>query len=193
MFIYGDWTDEITGINVMLPDGSEVVADVPINTLVNADGFTSHFDSIVTDERYFIGGSDVLGNINPFLRYFQDNTVSEFDPHAPSGQNVMPVGSAFETRTAQLSSWGCEGLKLYLVADVAYGHSATYLNRPDPQYYLPEFHRTEPWRIEYWNENNNLDGANPASTADIMVQVFDWQHGATVDPDYPNPDNLLTC
>jgi len=190
MFIYGDWTDEITGINVMLPDGSEVVADVPINTLVNADGFTSHFDSIVTDERYFIGGSDVLGNINPFLRYFQDNTVSEFDPHAPSGQNVMPVGSAFETRTAQLSSWGCEGLKLYLVADVAYGHSATYLNRPDPQYYLPEFHRTEPWRIEYWNENNNLDGANPASTADIMVQVFDWQHGATVDPDYPNPDNL---
>jgi hypothetical protein len=190
IFMYGEWTEELTGINVMLPDGSEEVAVIPNNTLVNADGFTSHFDSIVTDERYFVGGSDVVGNMNPYLRYFRDNATGEFDPHAPLGQNVMPVGSAFETRTAQLGSWGWDGLRLYMVADVAYGHSATYLNRPDPQYYLPEFHRTEPWRIEYWNENNNLDGADPASTADVMIQVFDWQHGATVDPDYPNPDNL---
>ena len=190
IFIYNDGTMEFPGINVMMPGGSEVIADVPMYTLVNADGFTSHFDSIVTDERYFIGGMDVEGNLNPYLRYFRDNTVSEFDPDVPSGQNVMPVGSPFETRTAQLGSWLWGGMKLYLVADVAYGHSATYLNRPDPQYYLPEFHRTEPWRIEYWNENNNLDSTDPASTADVMIQVFDWQHGATVDPEYPNPDNL---
>ncbi len=191
IFIYGGlYSDVLDGIDVMLPDGSEVPADLHVNNLVNADGYTSHFDSIVTDERYFLGGSDATGNINPFLRYFTDNATTEFDPHVPSGQNVLPVGSEFETRTAYLGNWGYEGLKLYLVADVAYGQSATYLNRPDPQYYLPEFHRTEPWRIEYWNENNNIDSMIPTSTADVVVQVFDWQHGATVDPDYPNPDNL---
>ncbi|MFH1514392.1 MAG: hypothetical protein ABIG42_02925, partial [bacterium] len=63
-------------------------------------------------------------------------------------------------------------------------------NRPDPQYYLPAFHRTEAWRIEYWIENNNLLRTDPTSTADVVVQVFDWQHGATVDPAYPDPLNL---
>ena len=185
----GYWTP-FSDIKVMQPGGAEEDALIGLHSLLNADGFTSHFDSIVTDERYFLNGTDFLGNLNPFIRYFNKYTTDTFDPHAPTGHNVMQVGSPFEVRTAQLAGWGLGGLVLYLVADVAYGHSATYLNRPDPQYYLPEYNRTEPWRTEYWIENNNLDAADPLSTADVMIQVFDWQQGATVDPDYPNPDNL---
>ena len=190
IFIQQGWPNSFSDIKVMQPGGAEVDAEFVSMALANADGFTSHFDSIVTDDRYFIGGSDVAGSLNPFLRYFNSYDTDTFDPDAPTGHNVMPVGSPAEVRTAQLGDWGFGGLELYLVADVAYGHSATYLNRTDPQYYLPEYNRTEPWRVEYWIENNNLDHTDPLSTADVMIQVFDWQHGATVDPDYPNPDNM---
>ncbi len=190
IFIQDAWVNSYPDIQMMQPDSAVEEAELPTYSLINADGFTSHFDSIVTDERYFIGGSDVPGNLNPFLRYFNKYATDAFDPHAPTGHNVMQVGSPFEVRTAQLGEWGMSGMVFYLVADVAYGHSATYLNRPDPQYYLPAYNRTEPWRTEYWIENNNLDDTDPSSTADVMIQVFDWQHGATVDPDYPNPANL---
>ena len=181
------WSD----INVCPPDGIEVPVKLPHGSVRNADGYTSHFDSIVTDDRYFHNGTDVPGNVNPFIRYFEDYSDSPFDPASPTGHNVMPTGSDWETQKALISSMGImSGIPFYIVADVAYGQSAVFANRQSPQYYLPAFHRTEPWRMEYWIENNNLDETNPLSTVEVVVQVFDWQHGATVDPGYPDPGNL---
>ena len=191
IFITPAQFSQFPDIKVMKPDGTEEGASPGLYYLLNADGWTSHYDDLVTDERYFIGGTDVPGNINPFLRYFEDYTVSDFDPFHPDGQNVMAVGGNYETKTAIFSEYLMfeSGVDLYAVADVAYGQSATFANRQNPQYYLPAFHRTEPWRIEYWIENNTLAEEDPATSADVVVQVFDWQQGATVDPNYPNPSN----
>ncbi|MFH1514039.1 MAG: hypothetical protein ABIG42_01125, partial [bacterium] len=191
IFIAPTFTLTYPDIKVTDTDGLEQPADVNLSFLENADGFTSHYDELVSDERYFIGGEDVPGNLNPFLRFYDDPDDSTFDPLAPSGHNVMSVGSAYYERTAILSNpyYGTP-LEFFIIADVAYGQSATYLNRPDPKYYLPWFNRTEPWRIEYWIENNNLSDSDPASTADVVIQVFDWQHGATVDAGFPDPANL---
>ena len=165
----------------------------PWDGFLNADGYTNDYDWLPTDTRYFIWGNDIQGSLNPFLRYFEDYSTGTFDPHAPSGQNVMAVGAGYYTRIAVFSSHIFDmpiPFEFYVVADVAYGQSATLANRSNPQYYLPAFHRTEPWKVEYWVENNNLEPYNTTSTADLVVQVCDWQQGATVDPTYPNPSNL---
>jgi hypothetical protein len=184
--------DDFSGLSIINPDGTEEDIEFENEVLLNADGYTSHYDWLPTDTRYFMGGEDVPANINPYLRYFDDYGTDPFDPQAPAGHNVMPVGSLEETRRAVISGqrfYG-EGMDLYAIADVAYGQSAIFLNRTDPQYYLPAFNRTEAWRTEYWIENNNLNEGDPTSTAEVVVQVFDWQHSATVDPGYPNPANL---
>jgi hypothetical protein len=190
-----DQFDQMTDsdIKVMRPSGTEEDAAIQYAgaSLLNADGYTSHYDELVTDSRYFIGGTDVPGNLNPFLRFFEDYSDGAFDPAAPAGWNVMPTGSSVYTRTAYFNYEVLErSLNFYIVADVAYGQSAVFANRMNPQYYLPAFSRTEPWRVEYWIENNNLSYMDSNSTADVVVQVFDWQHNATVDPSFPNPSNL---
>lgn len=179
-------------IDIMKPDGTTEDVNMCMSelSLMNADGYTSHYDWLTTDERYFIGGTDIPGNINPFLRFFDDFNTDPFDPLAPAGHNVMPVGAGYKNRIAVLSQAVLFDIfEFYIIADVAYGQSAVLANRTNPQYYLPAFNRTEPWRVEYWIENNTLAAFNPLSTADLVVQVFDWQHGATVDPTYPDPAN----
>jgi hypothetical protein len=178
-------------ILVTLPDGTQEPAEYALWYFLNPDGLTSHYDGLVNDERYFPEAINCPGNLNPYLRFFDDPGTATFDPHAPSGHNVMPVGSDVDERTLVLSSgWGYNGEALYVVADVAYGQSAVFANRQNPQYYLPSFNRTEPWRMEYWIENNTLSSSDPLSSADVFVQIFDWQHNATVDPNYPDPANL---
>jgi hypothetical protein len=181
-------------IKVMKPDAT--LEDAHLNRaydgFLNADGYTSDYDWLPTDTRYFINGNDLAGNLNPFLRFFEDYTTNPFDPQSPSGHNVMPVGSGYNSKIAVFSRLVFDidiPFEFYVVADVAYGQSAVFSNRTSPQYYLPAFNRTEPWKVEYWIENNNLQAYNTTSTADFVVQVCDWQHSAVVDPDYPNPAN----
>jgi hypothetical protein len=180
-------------IMVMKPDGTEEPAQINYihDGLLNADGYTSHFDSLVMDDRYFPGGTDVPGNLNPFLRFFESYTTGAFDPQNPTGHNVMKVGADWYDRVAVFDKETLShGLSFYIVADVAYGQSATLANRTNPQYYLPSFNRTEAWRAEYWLENNTLRGGDNTSSSDVVVQVFDWQQGFAEDPTYPNPANL---
>ena len=183
------------GIQVLKPDNTtqDAVLNDSWDGFLNADGYTNDYDWLPTDTRYFISGTDLPGNLNPFLRYFEDYDTGAFDPHAPSGHNVMAVGDGYYSKIAEFSHYLLESstiLEFYVVADVAYGQSAVLANRANPQYYLPAFNRTEPWKVEYWTENNNLLAGDTTSTADLVVQVCDWQQGATVDPSYPNPSNL---
>ena len=179
------------GIDMMKPDGVSESTVVGSSLLLNPDGYTSHHSDIIHDSRYFIADSTISGNIFPYIRFFDDFSTADFDPNAPAGHNVMPVGSSISTKTMVINAdFLNDEINLYVIADMAYGQSATFVNRTSPQYYLPAFNRTEPWRIEYWTENNNLDYSVTGSKTDLVVQVFDWQQSATVDPNYPDPANL---
>ena len=145
----------VSSMKITKPDGSQMDASNDPWFVMNADGFTSHYDELVNDPRYFISSQDCPATLNPYLRFFESYSSGVFDPLAPSGHNVMPTGSTAYSRTAVLWPY-YEQLWFYIVADVAYGQSATLKNRQNPQYYLPSFNRTEPWRMEYWIENNNL-------------------------------------
>jgi hypothetical protein len=180
-----------SSLKVMRPDGTEEDAEYQNYFVLNADGLTSHYDELVNDPRYFIDNTNCPGNLNPYLRFFEDPSTGTFNPNAPAGHNVMPTGSPKYKRSAVLNKWfGYDNKDFYIVADIAYGQSAVFANRTNPQYYLPSFNRTEPWRMEYWLENNTLNYNDANSSVDLFVQVFDWQHAATVDPNYPNPANL---
>jgi hypothetical protein len=182
---------EVSPFTVTKPDGTEETAGIDAWSILNPDGFTSHYDELINDTRYFIHGEDCPSNLNPFIRFFDNFGMGTFDPHAPSGYNVMPVGSDVDIKTAVFATAPYDNIfRFFIVADVAYGQSAVLANRTNPHYFLPSFNRTEPWRVEYYIENNNLSSADPNATADVVVQVFDWQHAASVDPNYPDPANL---
>jgi len=171
-------------------DGTQEDARISMGSILNAEGYTSHYDELIDDTRYFVSSEDAPANLNPYLRFFESWSMGTFDPQNPTGYNVMPVGQTIYERTVVISGESSDMIGLYIVADVAYGQSAVLANRTNPQYYLPAFNRTEPWRMEYWIENNNLVYDDETSTADLVIQVFDWQHNAAVDPAFPNPANL---
>ena len=85
---------------------------------------------------------------------------------------------------------------LYLT--MGYGFGARKPDRLAPKYYNPEFNRNAAWKIAVtppegvdppvmgntWDDNDN------AATYDVVVEVYDWQIGATVAtaPDFADAD-----
>jgi hypothetical protein len=172
-------------------DGETLKARANVSLISNPDGYTSHFDSLATDTNYFDPPRDYNANINPYKRYFVDATSGAFDPQSPSGHNVMHTGATWDNTNYIFNSDPTEPvLDFAFVVDCAYGHSATWENRPTPYYFLPEYNRKEAWKVDYTIVSNDLQSGDTGSSAQIQVQVCDWQAGLTADPDYPNPDNM---
>ena len=71
----------------------------------------------------------------------------------------------------------------------AYGASAQLAQRLNPTYYNPEFNRKEAWKVNaipggYWDSSDNVNPVN------VIVEVFDWQSGATVNPNLVNTTDV---
>ncbi len=156
-------------------------------TVINPDGMTTHFDEIAGDINYFNPPKEIDGNLNPFKRYFTDPSTPAFDPFIPVGHNVFPAESGWETQEYIINSSQIEGtIEFVFVLDASYGHSAVYTTRDNPEYYLPNYNRKEAWRVDVAITDNSLAADNITSTAAIQVDVYDWQAGRTVDPNYPD-------
>ena len=151
--------------------------------ITNADGYTTHFST-----------GRFSSNCHPFKRYFVNPNSGTFDPHNPTGYNVMKTGAGWETQSFMLDTTLTPAtFEFDLVIDGSYGQSAVFATRSDPQYYLPAFNRKEAWSVEIVTVNNTLQGGNSSSFADLQIKVKDWQAGATVSPTYPDCplDNIL--
>ncbi len=177
-------------------DGETLKARANTSLVMNPHGYTHHFDGLAADENYFYPPLDYNANINPYRRYFVDASTGAFDPHVPVGHNVMGTGAEPETQDYIFKLTGNNPLDFVFVVDCAYGHSATYENRPTPYYFLPEYNRKEAWKV---NVNvlddpgtfaDNLRAGDTSSELQIQVEVCDWQAGLIADPEYPNTDNL---
>jgi hypothetical protein len=160
-------------------------------TLTNADGMTTHFDEIPENPNYFNPPIDIPGNLNPYRNYFQDVDTAPFDPHAPAGYNVFPVGSDWQVQDYILDTTTLSGvIEFIFIIDASYGHSAVLANRQNPQYYLPQFNRKEAWRVDVGIVQNGLKAKDANSGMWISIEVFDWQGSRTIDPAYPDPTHL---
>lgn len=171
---------------VHLPGGIEEPALGNVGMLVNADGYTSHFDSLAENVQYFGAPKNYSGNINPFKRFFENPTGGTFDPLFPEGHNVLRTGASWGSNIFELKPPSFGNINFVFIADCAYGVSAKLSNRYSPLYYLPWFNRKEAWKTTVTILNNNFIGGNLQSTASIRVTARDWQAGLLATPEYPN-------
>jgi hypothetical protein len=177
---------------VRLGEMSFTTAEANVSLLANADGYTQHFDSLAEDTHYFDPPKyNYDANINPYKRYFENPSVAAFDPNNPVGHNVMKTGASWETQYYVFNvPQGATALDFGFIVDCSYGVSAKFSNRFTPYYFLPEFNRKEAWKVEASIISNDLESGNTTSTAQIKVEVCDWQAGLAADPNYPDTTNL---
>ena len=186
----GNWNFPST--IVRLGEMSFTTARANVSLLANADGYTQHFDSLAEDTHYFDPPKfSYDANINPYKRYFVNPSTAAFDPHNPVGHNVMKTSAGWETQYYIFNiPQGATALDFGFVVDCSYGVSAKFSNRNSPWYFLPEFNRKEAWKVETSVISNELASGNTTSTAQINVEVCDWQTGLVADPNYPDTSNL---
>ncbi len=168
--------------------------------LLNADGYSTIFDSIVEPAL----GMAYPGNLVPFVNLFYDPSDGNYDIVAnpnngftdlenPSGRNVFPMGSDEETTDLVFASQ-TGVFEFTLALEAAYGQSAIRYSRMDPKYFLPEFNRKEAYSVDISIDVNELLAGDSTSSASLTVSVIDWQAGiqpvATWDPDTIPLDSL---
>jgi hypothetical protein len=184
-------TTDFSQIGVFMDATTSDPARVNVSLVANADGYTHHFDELALDTHYFDPPRNYDANINPYKRYFEDGTAGVFDPHNPSGYNVMEPGQTWETQNYIFNiPSGGSPIDFAFIADCTYGVSAVFKNRQTPYYFLPEFNRKEAWKVSVTTSYNALVGGNTASTAVFIAHASDWQAGMVADPNYPNTTNL---
>lgn len=145
------------------------------NFIINADGYSTHFNT-----------GRFTANCHPYKRFFVNPSTGSFDPHNPSGFNVMKVGAGWETQSFILdTSTSPASFQFDLVVDATYGQSAVYTTRANPTYYLPAFNRKEAWSVDVTQISNLLAGGDSSSYVDLQIQIKDWQAGSTVSATYP--------
>ncbi|MCG3152335.1 MAG: hypothetical protein GEEBNDBF_01629 [bacterium] len=185
---------------VLLAAGTQEIVpgfNVDPRVVVNPEGYTSQVNSIAL--QYFPGLTAVA---HPYKILSLDNEVGNYDPSQstgwvrldePRGHNVLPMGSTYRTTTYRLRlPGGTSQINFGYVLTASYGFSAqgkgTALGqRAQPRYFLPEFHRKEAWKIETSVVNNFLVDNNPASSCEVQVRVWDWQHAAATMADPFDP------
>jgi hypothetical protein len=166
-------------------------ATANVSMVLNPDGYTSHFDTLAEDTNYFNPPLDYDAAINPYKRFFEDAATGAFDPNNPAGYNVLPVGSDWETVNYIFNvPTGGSMLDFVFVVDCAYGQSATFQNRTNPYYFLPEFNRKEAWKVTTTPSSGRFYAGNSSSSMSFDVSICDWQAGLAADPAYPNTTNL---
>lgn len=181
---------DAAGIVLSAPT-DEVVPDFHADPsfIQNPDGFTSQVNYVVAT--LFPA---FTATAHPYKILSRDNTVGNADPNDPSGwtqfgeprgQNVLPMGSAYLTTTYRMRMpSNASTLDFGFVLTAAYGASSqgkggALGQRARPRYFLPEFHRKEAWQVRATVEANGLRDNVQSSSAEVRVEAWDWQNGAT--------------
>ncbi|MEO7994859.1 MAG: hypothetical protein ABI743_10725, partial [bacterium] len=184
--VMGVILNDANGTPINFGNGDTVAPTI----LTNAEGYTDLWDAAT--EPYYPTPSVTD---HPYRVFFEDPTPGTFDgtslngwidPTAPSGQNVMPQGSAKSTvrYTFQIPS-DTNQLHLGLAIGLSWGQPAQGRGanpgqRQNPVYYLPEFHHKAPWTLTADVISNTLQAGDPSSYAELEIRMRDWQMGATV-------------
>ena len=174
-------------INTSLTAVADTILQGDPDLVLNADGYTTQYDFHAADPDYGTP-RNIPGNLNPFKRYFVDESNSPFDPQHPAGWNVMPMGGGPETQEFILSKARLTALgkvPFVFVLDACYGASATKTTRQTPSYYLPEFNRKEAWSVGVQVISSNLQVTDKTSRAVIEVTAKDWQQLGTLNGAFP--------
>lgn len=160
--------------------------EVQPDLVLNADGYTSHYDWIAEHPEIVGVPRSYDGTINPYIDFF-----TEIDPDpevegTPIANRRMSMASQNDVRritlsTAALAARGNQFEALLLI-EVSYGQPAIRAiptgspgSRKDPVYFLPAFNRKEAVEL-------NADPIAPWTAGsvelrDLDIAIADWQAG----------------
>jgi len=129
-------------------------------TILNADGYTPELSEVINDNTVI---PYKICCENPENNRFEMGSNEEFEV-------VFAPGDFLE-------------FDLYLT--MGYGSGVKKFQRLEPIYYIPEFNRKAAWKVNItpptWVANDTV------TTQEVMIEVYDWNHGVTVDPNFPDP------
>ncbi|MFH1514533.1 MAG: hypothetical protein ABIG42_03645, partial [bacterium] len=133
--------------------------------VANAAGYTTELANMVTDTAampFVLVIDDSLGTASTFNKFAMGVTGVTFDV-----EFSLALGASLDFDT-------------YLT--FGYGWSAAKANRLTPKYYNPEFNRKNAWKVAVTVPVSGSTWVNgdTTTTYPVLVDVYDWQQGATV-------------
>ena len=141
------------------------------------DGYTGELTNVLEEETammpYFLV-IDESGSSTPTNNLFAMGTV---DASFDIGLNLDYTVPAFD-----------------LFLTMAYGSSAKKAQRLEPKYFIPEFNRKAPWKIEVIppDVSNTWEDDDAIARKNVFVNIYDWQHSSSVSNTVPYSDEQDT-
>ncbi|MCD6218177.1 hypothetical protein J7L05_10035 [bacterium] len=147
--------------------------DVFPGNLVNADGYSTELGSVIGDDSAL-----------PYKICYEDENNNRFE-----------MGLDYQPFDIVLSTGPEFAFDLFLT--MGYGASAKKPQRLIPTYYVPEYNRKSAWKVEVTppegddppTMGNTWDDMDSSALHTVAIDIYDWNHGATISPDYPDPAN----
>ena len=177
-------------------DGDGFVDEAPkgdFNTLLNADGYTYHYDSVAQT----LFGLDIEGNLNPYKCFFTENNP---DPEMEGNAipwHKMAQGSPFDKKTYKVKPpSGGGAFSFVFVVECSYGQSALFGipsgdpgARDNPKYFNPEFNRKEAYSVKI-SPLTDLTAGDTNSHTMVTSKVEDWQNSQVPGWSLDNPSSI---
>lgn len=139
----------------------------------NADGFSCELSNVADDD-----------SVMPYKICYENENNNRFE-----------MGTEYQMFDIILSP--DSGLLFDIYLTMGYGASAIKSNRLVPEYYVPEFNRKSAWKMEV----TPPEGDNPPEIGNtwndlettteyaVTIDIYDWNHGAQISPDFPDSEN----
>ena len=184
---------------IVIIDGKKSFSKIGVtlnpNFLINPDGYTTAFDSVIDS----LGSPFTTPNANahPFKIMSMGNYVNpgdevgNYDMYSvngypnpeglknPTGFNVLPCGSGYKNTQFEIDP-PTNAFSFFFAVTCSFGESAKGKGtrpqkRDNPIYLLPAFSKPEAWKVGVSIENNSLADNDNTSTAEVVIDVCDWQ------------------
>ncbi len=150
-------------------------ADAYPGICVAPDGYTTELDEVIEN-----------GTAMPYYLIVDDSDegISTFNEFQMGVEN-LEFNATLDLTAGNLN------FDLYIT--MGYGWSAMKSERLNPVYYNPEFNRKAAWKVDVTPPTESWPAGDGAATRDVVVEVYDWQIGANVDPLLTNTDDIYAA
>ncbi len=141
--------------------------------IINADGYTKELSNVIsTDE------------VMPYKICYESETNNRFE-------------MGFDNQPFDLVVSPGSGVSFDLYLTMGYGESAKRPTRLLPEYYVPEFNRKAAWKVVVTPPEggdppgigNTWSNTDTSTNFAVSIDIYDWNHGATIAADYPDTEN----
>jgi hypothetical protein len=153
--------------------------------LLNADGLSGEFD------QYWDAYLSTTANLHPYVLHYDDYSQGNFDSTnangftdllLPTGNLVMPMGSAMDYKDYVFHLNGTGNFNFLYALTVSYGISAIGRSQKlIPTYRIPQFNSKAASEVRITNiDDSDLLSSITESTCAITVEVKDINHGVSI-------------